>query len=163
MAALLPATMVAKRGAKEVSTISKKMLGFDFIPLITSLTIFYVIAFVIAKFMEASRLASGAFATISKLAGYHVPSSAELPQNWNRLFTPEGFNGFTFWDIINVIAVLLIVVTALNHQKTVESMGNKVAPTTWAIFGLLAGFIVISGVSGIVMKIQKQRVQWSDR
>ena len=43
--ALVSSALVARQGAKEASKISKKSLGFDFIPLLTSLILYYVIAF----------------------------------------------------------------------------------------------------------------------
>ena len=56
--ALVSSALIARQGAKEASKISKKSLGFDFIPLLTSLVLYYVIAFAFAKFMEASKFAS---------------------------------------------------------------------------------------------------------
>ena len=49
--ALVSSALVARQGAKEASKISKKALGFDFIPLLTSLVLYYVIAFAFAKFI----------------------------------------------------------------------------------------------------------------
>ena len=68
---------MGKVGAKEASQVSKKLLGFDFIPLITSLIIFYVLAFLIAKFMEASILAKGGLMAFVNLLGYTVPTKEQ--------------------------------------------------------------------------------------
>ena len=155
----IPTAILAKQGAKQAQKISVQYLGFDFVPLITSLFIFYVIAFVIAKFMEASKLATGGFMALSNLLGFKVPSSAELPDTWSQLFTETGYKGFKFWDIINITALLIVVVTALNFQKSVEATGNKVQPITWAIFGLIGGFITIAGISKLVMKFTERKFQ----
>jgi|TARA_B100001750_G_C15373421_1_gene528535 hypothetical protein len=156
---VIPTSILAKQGAKQAQKISVQYLGFDFVPLITSLFIFYVIAFVIAKFMQASQLASGGFMALSNLLGFKVPSSAELPDTWSKLFTETGYKGFKFWDIINITALLIVVVTALNFQKSTEATGNKVQPITWAIFGLIAGFITIAGISKLVMKFTERKFQ----
>ena len=63
--ALVSSALIAKQGAKEASKISKQMLGFDFIPLLTSLILYYVIAFAFAKFMEASKFATGGIVAIA--------------------------------------------------------------------------------------------------
>ena len=155
----LLAREIAKVSSKEASKASKSYLGFDFIPLITSLFIFYAIAFVFAKFMQASKFATGGFIAIANFIGINIPSTEELPNSWNRLFDEEGFNGVKWWDLINVVAVLIIVATAINFQKSTEASGNSVQPITWAIFGLLASFIVITGVSKLIMKLQERNFQ----
>ena len=160
---VIPTSILAKQGAKQAQKVSVQYLGFDFVPLITSLFVFYVIAFVIAKFMQASQLASGGFMALSNLLGFKVPSSAELPDTWSKLFTETGYKGFKFWDIINVTALLIVVVTALNFQKSTEATGAKVQPITWVIFGLLVGFITLTGVSKLVMKYSKNNFQRENR
>ena len=158
--ALVSSALIARQGAKEASKISKKSLGFDFIPLLTSLVLYYVIAFAFAKFMEASKFATGGIVSIANFLGFNVPSTEELPSQWNRLFDETGYNGVKFWDIINVVALLIVIATALNFQKSVESIPErKVSPITWAIFAMIGGFIVITGVSKLVMKLQERNFQ----
>ena len=157
--AVIPTAILAKQGTKQARKASVQYLGFDFVPLITSLLVFYSIAFVIAKFMEASKLATGGFLALSNLFGFKVPSSEEMPNVWTKLFSENGYQGFKFWDIINVLSVLIIIATAINFQNTTEADGNKVQPITWAIFSLLAGFIILTGVSKLVVKLQERRFQ----
>jgi len=158
--AVIPTAILARQGAKQASKISAQHLGFDFIPLITSLLIFYSIAFVFAKYMEGVQFATGGIRAIAGVLGYSMPSSEELPNTWTQLFSETGFKGFKFWDIINVVAILIIVVTAFNFQKSTEAIPNaKVQPITWAIFAMLVSFIVITGVSKLVMKLQQRNFQ----
>ena len=157
--ALVSSALIARQGAKEASKISKKSLGFDFIPLLTSLVLYYVIAFGFAKFMEASKFATGGFISIANFLGANIPSTEELPSQWNRLFDETGYNGVKFWDIINVVALLIIIATALNFQKNTEASGNQVQLITWAIFAMLGGFIIVTGVSKLVMKLQERNFQ----
>ena len=151
--------LMAKYGAEQASQISKKSLGFDFIPLLTSLVLYYVIAFAFAKFMEASKFATGGILIIANLIGVNIPSSEELPNQWNRLFDETGYNGIKFWDIINVVALLIVISTALNFQKNTEDSGNQVQLITWAIFAMIGGFIVVTGISKLVMKLQERNFQ----
>ena len=157
--ALVSSALIARQSAKEASKISKKSLGFDFIPLLTSLILYYVIAFAFAKFMEASKFATGGIVAIANFLGFNVPSSEELPNQWNRLFDETGYNGVKFWDIINVVALLIVIATALNFQKNTEASGNQVQLITWAIFAMIGGFIVVTGVSKLVMKLQERNFQ----
>ena len=157
--ALVSSALIARQSAKEASKISKKSLGFDFIPLLTSLVLYYVIAFAFAKFMEASKFATGGFISIANFLGANIPSTEELPSQWNRLFDETGYNGVKFWDIINVVALLIIIATALNFQKNTEASGNQVQLITWAIFAMLGGFIIVTGVSKLVMKLQERNFQ----
>jgi hypothetical protein len=157
--ALVSSALIARQSAKEASKISKKSLGFDFIPLLTSLILYYVIAFAFAKFMEASKFATGGFISIANFLGANIPSTEELPSQWNRLFDETGYNGVKFWDIINVVALLIIIATALNFQKNTEASGNQVQLITWAIFAMLGGFIIVTGISKLVMKLQERNFQ----
>ena len=95
----------------------------------------------------------------SRGSGKLVPFGEELPNQWNRLFDETGYNGVKFWDIINVVALLIVIATALNFQKNTEASGNQVQLITWAIFTMIGGFIVITGVSKLVMKLQERNFQ----
>ena len=157
--AVIPTALLAKQGAKQASKISAQYLGFDFIPLMTSLLIFYSVAFGFAKYMEGVQFATGGIRAIAGVLGYNMPSTEELPNTWTQLFSETGVKGFKFWDIINIVAILIIIATAFNFQKTTEATGNKVQPITWAIFTMLVSFIVITGVSKLVMKLQQRNFQ----
>ena len=209
---VIPASLIAKQGAKQAKAVSTQYLGFDFIPLLTSLALFYIISFTIAKFMEASIYATGAIRAIDGVLGYKIPKSEELPQGIVKLFvtTQEGFEyqptstetlqgtegrfnppdwdkpydygslehqqadpdsfpqkpirfNLKFWDIVNIVAILIIVVTAFNFQKSTEATGAKVQPITWVIFGLIVGFITLTGVSKLVMKYSTNNFQRENR
>ena len=199
---VIPASLIAKQGAKQAKAVSTQYLGFDFIPLLTSLALFYIISLAIAKFMEASIYASGAIKALSGIFGYKIPNSEELPQglvrlfvtqspsssptaqgkfnppNWNKPYDygslehqeadPSSFPinprlNIKFWDVVNVVAILIVVVTAFNFQKSTEATGAKVQPITWAIFGLIIGFITLTGVSKLVMKYTENNFQRENR
>ena len=109
--------------------------------------------------MEASKFATGGIVSIANFLGFNVPSTEELPSQWNRLFDETGYNGVKFWDIINVVALLIVIATALNFQKNTEASGNQVQLITWAIFAMIGGFIIVTGVSKLVMKLQERNFQ----
>jgi len=88
---VIPASMLAQQGTKQARKASVQYLGFDFIPLITSLFIFYTIAFIISKFMEASQLATGGFLSLANFLGFNVPNPSEMPSAWTKLFSENGY------------------------------------------------------------------------
>ena len=153
------AGLVATKVAKEASKISKVSLGFDFIPLISGIVIFYTIAFVFAKFMEASKYATGGFIFFANQLGFNVPPQQELPNSLNRLFDEGGLNGVKFWDLINVIAMVIIIATAFQFYSNTKAQGGQVQPITWAIFGILVSFIIVTGMSKLVTRIQQRNFQ----
>ena len=163
--AVIPAALLASAGAKQVRKISEQRLGFDFIPLLTSLFLFYSIAFVFAKFMEAVKFATGGWLAIANFIGIKIPSTEELPSTWNQLFDEAGYKGIKWWDLVNVVAILIVIATAFNFQKSVEASGNgnKVSYITWAIFAMIAGFIIVTGVSKLVVKLQERNFQWENK
>ena len=76
-----------------------------------------------------------------------------------KLFDEEGFNGVKWWDLINIIAIVIIVATAFQFNNNTKAKGDEVQPITWAIFGLMVSFIVITGVSKLVTKLQQRNFQ----
>ena len=55
---------VARRGKKEVGDLYQRKLGYNFVDLVTKLVLFYSIAFLIAKYMEAVIYFQGGLSTI---------------------------------------------------------------------------------------------------
>ena len=109
--------------------------------------------------MEAVKFATGGWIAIANFIGIKVPSTEELPSTWNQLFDETGYKGVKWWDLVNIVAILIVIATAFNFQKSVEASGNKVSYITWAIFAMITGFIVITGVSKLVVKLQERNFQ----
>jgi hypothetical protein len=86
---------IAKRGSKETGEYLEKKLGYDFVNLVTKLAIFYVISFLIAKYMEAIIYASGGLSTVAGLFGIKLAQSDKLPQKWVSLFVDINQNTYS--------------------------------------------------------------------
>ena len=77
---------VARRGKKEVGELYQRKLGYNFVDLITKLVLFYSIAFLIAKYMEAVIYFQGGMATIAGFFGIKFAQADQLPKQWVELF-----------------------------------------------------------------------------
>ena len=75
----------------------------------------------------------------------HQLALGEITQEEYDNLTKGNGLGIKFWDIVNVIALIIIIATALFHHKNVEAQGGQVTPVTWAIFGML-GLLVSIGL-----------------
>jgi len=95
----IPATILAKeigkRGTKASGEFLEKKLGYNFIDLVTKLALFYIIAFMIAKYMEAIIYFQGGLSTIAGFFGIKMAQADQLPKQWVELFVDTNQQTFT--------------------------------------------------------------------
>jgi len=95
----IPATVLAKeigkRGTKASGEFLEKKLGYNFVDLVTKLAIFYVIAFLIAKYMEAIIYFQGGLSTIAGFFGIKMAQADQLPKQWVELFVDTNQQTYT--------------------------------------------------------------------
>ena len=77
---------LAKTGTKVTGEFLEKKLGYNFIDLVTKLALFYVIAFMISKYMEAIIYFQGGLSTIAQFFGIKMAQADQLPKQWVELF-----------------------------------------------------------------------------
>ena len=86
----IPATLLAreigKRGTKVTGEFLEQKLGYNFIDLVTKLALFYIIAFMISKYMEAIIYFQGGLQTIAQFFGIKMAQADQLPKQWVELF-----------------------------------------------------------------------------
>ena len=78
--------MVARQTVKKSGQVLQEQFGYNFIDLITELAIFYVISFLIAKYMEAVIYFQGGLSTIAGFFGIKLVQADQLPNQWVSLF-----------------------------------------------------------------------------
>ena len=78
--------MIARKTAVKSGQILQEQFGYNFIDLITKLAIFYVISFLIAKYMEAVIYFQGGLSTIAGFFGIKLVQADQLPNQWVSLF-----------------------------------------------------------------------------
>ena len=79
-------TMLAAKASKKSGQVLQEQFGYNFIDLITKLAIFYVISFLIAKYMEAVIYFQGGLSTIAGFFGIKLVQADQLPNQWVSLF-----------------------------------------------------------------------------
>jgi len=95
----IPATILAKeigkRGTKASGEFLEKKLGYNFVDLVTKLALFYIIAFLIAKYMEAIIYFQGGLSTVAGFFGVKMAQADQLPKQWVELFVDTNQQTFT--------------------------------------------------------------------
>ena len=86
---------VARRGKKEVGDLYQRKLGYDFVNLVTKLVLFYSIAFLIAKYMQAVIYFQGGLSTIAGFFGIKMAQADQLPRQWVELFVDVNQKTYT--------------------------------------------------------------------
>ena len=87
---------LAKTGTKVTGEFLEQKLGYNFIDLVTKLALFYVIAFMISKYMEAIIYFQGGLSTIAGFFGIKMAQADQLPRKWVELFVDtSGTTGAT--------------------------------------------------------------------
>ena len=151
---LNPASAVATTGIQAGKQVSKEIFGYDFVGLIVKLFVFYTVAFVFAKLMEAIIFARGAFVILANTLGYNVPSADQLPQSFKDLFGEQGVKGFKFWDIIKIVSILLVVAEFMRYVNTNKSLGAKSSPMTIGIFTLIIVALGLTTVPELIKRVK---------
>jgi len=77
---------LAKTGTKVTGEFLEQKLGYNFVDLVTKLALFYVIAFMISKYMEAIIYFQGGLSTIAGFLGIKMAQADQLPKQWVELF-----------------------------------------------------------------------------
>ena len=75
-----------QKGAEVTGEFLKEKMGYDFVNLVTKLAIFYVISFLISKYMEAVIYFQGGLSTVAGFFGIKMAQADQLPRQWVELF-----------------------------------------------------------------------------
>ncbi len=130
------AQVVTKEGIGIAKTISTELFSFDFITLGLKLFVYFTVALIFAKFMEAVIFGQGIWIQLGRLLGFNIPKAAEIPEPLRKLFD-QGISGFKYWDIIKIIAIILVIAEFVRYLESNKSSGRKSSPITMGIFVLI--------------------------
>jgi len=144
-----------KRGLKASREYSVSVLGYDFIGLISRLAIFFITGFLINSYFRAT-ISGGIW--LNSLAGFFgLNFPATLPEWTTKLFT-TGFHNITFWQIVQVISVLIVVMEYMQYERMLKEKQEKPNITTGAVFAMIGLGLSLITFPQIVQKIQEMRV-----
>ena len=107
-------------------------------------------------------IAIGIFGLAGLLFAFFRPKETDpqkLTENKfiNELFSEEGFKGFKYWDIINILVMLIIVATYMRLRSDSTGIDGKpsIQPATTAMFIILFLAVSIIEVSSLFPRIKK--------
>ena len=144
-----------KRGLKASREYSVSVLGYDFIGLISRLAIFFITGFLINSYFQAT-IQGGIW--LNSLAGFFgVTFPTTLPEWTTKLFT-TGFHNITFWQIVQTIAVLIVIVEYMQYDRMLKDNAEKPNVTTGAVFAMIGLGLSLITFPQIVQKFKEMRV-----
>ena len=144
-----------KRGLKASREYSVSVLGYDFIGLISRLAIFFLTGFLINSYYQATIQGGIWLNSLAGFFGLNFPTT--LPEWTTKLFT-TGFHNITFWQIVQVISVLIVVVEYMQYDRMLNEKQEKPNITTGAVFAMIGLGLSLITFPQIVQKIQEMRV-----
>jgi len=144
-----------KRGLKASREYSVSVLGYDFIGLISRLAIFFITGFLINSYFQATIQGGIWLNSLAGFFGLNFPTT--LPEWTTKLFT-TGFHNITFWQIVQVISVLIVVMEYMQYDRMLKEKQEKPNITTGAVFAIIGLGLSLITFPQIVQKIQEMRV-----
>ena len=107
---------IGKRGTKASGEFLEKKLGYNFVDLVTKLALFYIIAFMIAKYMEAIIYFQGGLSTIAGFFGIKMAQADQLPKQWVELFVEPTVPGFEGGLMFESVTAQRLITRGLNPE-----------------------------------------------
>jgi len=144
-----------KRGLKASREYSVSVLGYDFIGLISRLAIFFITGFLINSYFQATIQGGIWLNSLAGFFGLNFPTT--LPEWITKLFT-TGFHNITFWQIVQVISVLIVVMEYTQYDRMLKEKQERPNITTGAVFAMIGLGLSLITFPQIVQKIQEMRV-----
>ena len=144
-----------KRGLKASREYSVSVLGYDFIGLISRLTIFFVTGFLINSYFQATIQGGIWLNSLAGFFGLNFPTT--LPEWTTKLFT-TGFHNITFWQIVQTIAVLIVVVEYMQYDRMLKEKQEKPNVTTSAVFAMIGIGLSLVTFPQIIQKVKEMRI-----
>ena len=145
---------VTKKSLESAQTVSNDLFGYDFTGLALKLFVYFAIALVFSKFMEAVIFTRGAWVTVSNLLGFGVPSADKIPDSVKKLFD-GGIGGFKFWDLVKVVAILLIITEYFRYRNANKKANSETSPMTTGIFVLLISVLAVTTVPELITRLKE--------
>ena len=144
-----------KRGLKASREYSVSVLGYDFIGLISRLAIFFLTGFLINSYFQATIQGGIWLNSLAGFFGLNFPTT--LPEWVTKLFT-TGFHNITFWQIVQTIAVLIVVVEYMQYDRMLKQTNEKANVTTTAVFAMIGLGLSLITFPQIIQKVKEMRI-----
>jgi len=149
------ALMGARAGLKASKQYSVSVLGYDFIGLAMRLFLFLGVGVLIQAYMTAT-ISGGNW--LNSIAGFfNIKFPSTLPEWLTRLFT-TGYNGVTFFQVLQISAILLVLFEYMQYDRSLKEKGEKPNVTTQGLFLLIALLLSIMVVPQTIQKFKEMKI-----
>ena len=149
-----PAQIIASTGISVAKKQSMELFGYDFTGLVMKLFLYFTFAFLFSKFMEGVILVRGFWVTMANFFGFQIPQKDQVPKVLQDLFN-GGYAGFKFWDIIKIVAILLVLSEYFVYWEQNKKTGGTVSPMTTGVFILLIVILGVTTIPELMSKLKK--------
>ena len=149
------ALMGARAGLKASKQYSVSVLGYDFIGLAMRLFLFLGVGVLIQAYMTATISGGNWLGSIAGFFNIKFPST--IPEWLTRLFT-TGYNGVTFWQVLQISAILLVLFEYMQYDRSLKEKGEKPNVTTQGLFLLIALALSIMVVPQTIQKFKEMKI-----
>ena len=144
-----------KRGLKASREYSVSVLGYDFVGLISRLAIFFITGFLINSYFQATIQGGIWLNSLAGFFGLNFPTT--LPEWTTKLFT-TGFHNITFWQIVQVISVLIVVMEYMQYDRMLKEKQERPNVTTGAVFAMIGLGLSLITFPQIIQKVKEMRI-----
>jgi len=144
-----------KRGLKASREYSVSVLGYDFIGLISRLAIFFITGFLINSYFQATIQGGIWLNSLAGFFGLNFPTT--LPEWTTKLFT-TGIHNITFWQIVQVISVLIVVMEYMQYDRMLKEKQERPNITTGAVFAMIGLGLSLITFPQIIQKVKEMRI-----
>ncbi len=141
-------------GLKTGQKISTDVFSYDFVALTTKLVIFFLAAYIITKVFESIINLDSTLRAILLLAGINFP--VLFPENIINFFR-DGIKGFRFWDIVKLVAILLVVMEWANWNQTQKALKIEPSPMTQGVFAVIITGLTLITVPELFQRLKELR------
>lgn len=155
---LIPQTrvagFVANQGIKSARKQSVELFGYDFVNLIVTLSLFYVVALIISKYFEAVVLGKGIINDIASTFGFGLA----FPENVHirKLFVDGyGDSKLKYWDLIKGVSILLVIFEWHKHNETNKNLGGEMKMLSHGMFGLILSLLVMITIPELITRFRE--------
>ena len=149
---------IARGLRKGSSQLSVDTFKFDFVNLGIKIVLFFTIAYAINKLFEAIISAQGFVIDFIAFFGLHLPQN--IPEPVRNFFLDGlklGNHRISFWDIVKVLATLLVIVEMLNYLEEVKARGKKPSSFTLGVFAIMISALALITFPEIISRVQEIR------
>ena len=149
------ALMGARAGLKASKQYSVSVLGYDFIGLAMRLFLFLAVGVLIQSYFTATIAGGNWLNTVAGFFNIKFPST--LPEWLTKLFS-TGYNGVAFWQIMQIVSILLVLIEYQQYDRSLKEKGEKPNVTTQGVFLLIALALSLMVFPQMIQKFKEKQI-----